>query len=368
MTASILITGGAGYIGSHANALLNALGFDTIVLDNLVYGHKQALCYAPLPNAPTSLLESLKASNTTSNISLGGGHKSLDQSLETAHTRTTFIQADLSDISALESIFSTYHIQAVMHFAAFAYVGESVKDPSKYYYNNIANSLNLLESMRKANVKNIIFSSTCATYGDPLHLPITESHPQNPINPYGYSKLVVENMLKDFSRAYGLHYVILRYFNAAGASKLFDIGESHSPETHLIPLLLQTALGQRESLHIYGDDYPTKDGSCVRDYIHIDDLASAHILALTHLLNGGKSEAFNLGNGEGFSIFELVECASRLCGRQIPCTIESRREGDPATLIGDSTKAQQILGWKAHFASIETILSSALNWHRNPRY
>lgn len=255
-----------------------------------------------------------------------------------------------------------------MHFAAFAYVGESVKDPSKYYYNNIANSLNLLESMRKANVKNIIFSSTCATYGNPLHLPITESHPQNPINPYGYSKLVVENMLKDFSRAYELNYVILRYFNAAGASKLFNIGESHSPETHLIPLLLQTALGQRESLHIYGDDYPTKDGSCVRDYIHIDDLASAHILALTHLLNGGKSEAFNLGNGEGFSIFELLECASRLCGRQIPYTIESRREGDPATLIGDSTKAQQILGWKAHFADIETILSSALAWHSNPRY
>ena len=366
----ILITGGAGYIGSHANALLNALGFDTIVLDSLVYGHKQALHYAPLPNATTSLLESLKATNmaNTSNISLGGGHKSLGQSLETAHTRTTFIHADLSDTSALESIFSTYDILAVMHFAAFAYVGESVKDPSKYYYNNVANSLNLLESMRKAHIKNIIFSSTCATYGNPLHLPITESHPQSPINPYGYSKLVVENMLKDFSHAYGINYVILRYFNAAGASMLFNIGESHSPETHLIPLLLQTALGQREALSIYGDDYPTNDGSCIRDYIHIDDLANAHILALKYLLNGGKSEAFNLGNGLGFSIFELLECASRLCGRQIPYTIESRREGDPATLIGDSTKAKQILGWNPLFADIETILSSALNWHRNPRY
>lgn len=366
----ILVTGGAGYIGSHANALLNALGFDTIVLDSLVYGHKQALHYAPLPNANTSLLDSLTASNISNmtNNSLGGGHKSLGQSLETAHKNTTFIHADLSDKATLDSIFSTYQIQAVMHFAAFAYVGESVKDPSKYYYNNIANSLNLLESMRKANIKNIIFSSTCATYGHPLHLPITESHPQSPINPYGYSKLVVENMLKDFSHAYGLEYVILRYFNAAGASMLFNIGESHSPETHLIPLLLQTALGQREVLSIYGDDYPTKDGSCVRDYIHIDDLASAHILALTHLLNGGKSEAFNLGNGLGFSIFELLECASRLCGRQIPYIIESRREGDPATLIGDSSKAQQILGWNPLFADIETILSSALNWHRNPRY
>ena len=370
MTNPILITGGAGYIGSHANALLNALGFDTIVLDSLVYGHREALHYAPLPNASTSLLESLTASNisTMTNISLGGGHKSLGQSLETAHTRTTFIHADLHDTSTLDSIFSTYQIQAVMHFAAFAYVGESVKDPSKYYCNNVANSLNLLESMRKANVKNIIFSSTCATYGNPLHLPITESHPQNPINPYGYSKLVVENMLKDFSHAYGINYCILRYFNAAGASMLFNIGESHSPETHLIPLLLQTALGQREFLSIYGDDYPTKDGSCVRDYIHIDDLANAHILALKYLLNGGKSEAFNLGNGEGFSIFELVECASNLCNKKIPYIIESRREGDPATLIGDSSKAQQILGWKAHFADIETILSSALNWHSNPRY
>ncbi|WP_238701906.1 UDP-glucose 4-epimerase GalE [Helicobacter bilis] len=303
--------------------------------------------------------------NLKSNLN---SNNDLSRQLHTAHKNTTFIHADLSDKATLDSIFSTYQIQAVMHFAAFAYVGESVKDPSKYYYNNVANSLNLLESMRKANVKNIIFSSTCATYGNPLHLPITESHPQNPINPYGYSKLVVENMLKDFSHAYGLEYVILRYFNAAGASMLFDIGESHSPETHLIPLLLQTALGQREVLSIYGDDYPTKDGSCIRDYIHIDDLANAHILALKYLLNGGKSEAFNLGNGLGFSIFELLECASRLCGKQIPYTIESRREGDPAALIGDSTKAKQILGWKAHFADIETILSSALNWHSNPRY
>lgn len=478
LNKKILVTGGAGYIGSHANALLNTLGFQTIVLDNLVYGHKESLHYAPLPFShknvftknPTASSQNLETNNfapthtahtqmaenphskltchtehsevskkldsrlfanaqndkeviqkrqddkilnttssktqthsTDSNILNtqdsvldfltqleqnfnGGGvntqdsllynnlksnlnsNDDLSRQLHTAHKNTTFIHADLSDKATLDSIFSTYQIQAVMHFAAFAYVGESVKDPSKYYHNNVANSLNLLESMRKANVKNIIFSSTCATYGHPLHLPITESHPQSPINPYGYSKLVVENMLKDFSHAYGLNYVILRYFNAAGASMLFNIGESHSPETHLIPLLLQTALGQRESLSIYGDDYPTKDGSCIRDYIHIDDLANAHILALKYLLNGGKSEAFNLGNGEGFSIFELLECASRLCGRQIPYTIESRREGDPAVLIGDSSKAKEILGWKAHFADIETILSSALAWHSNPRY
>ncbi|CAM3395603.1 UDP-glucose 4-epimerase GalE [Helicobacter labetoulli] len=478
LNKKILITGGAGYIGSHANALLNTLGFQTIVLDNLVYGHKESLHYAPLPFShknvftknPTASSQNLETNNfapthtahtqmaenphskltchtehsevskkldsrlfanaqndkeviqkrqddkilnttssktqthsTDSNILNtqdsaldflaqlvrnfnGGGvntqdsilynnlksnlnsNNDLSRQLHTAHKNTTFIHSSLSDKATLDSIFSTYQIQAVMHFAAFAYVGESVKDPSKYYYNNVANSLSLLESMRKANVKNIIFSSTCATYGHPLHLPITESHPQNPINPYGYSKLVVENMLKDFSHAYGLNYVILRYFNAAGASMLFNIGESHSPETHLIPLLLQTALGQRETLSIYGDDYPTKDGSCIRDYIHIDDLANAHILALKYLLNGGKSEAFNLGNGEGFSIFELLECASRLCERKIPYTIESRRDGDPATLIGDSTKAKEILGWKPHFADIETILSSALNWHSNQRY
>lgn len=255
-----------------------------------------------------------------------------------------------------------------MHFAAFAYVGESVKSPKKYYKNNIANSLNLLESMLKHNVKKIIFSSTCATYGNPLSLPITESHPQNPINPYGQSKLVVENMLKDFHHAYGLNYVILRYFNAAGASMLFDIGESHEPETHLIPLVLQAALGQRESLSIFGNDYPTKDGSCVRDYIHVDDLANAHILALKYLLNGGKSDVFNLGNGEGFSIFEIIECTEKLCGRKIPYIIESRRAGDPATLIGSSAKAGEILGFSPQFHKMESILSSALRWHTNKRY
>ena len=292
----------------------------------------------------------------------------IPSSLQNAHKNTTFIHADIGDSSALDSIFSTYDIESVIHFAAFAYVGESVADPSKYYRNNIANTLNLLESMRKHSVKHIIFSSTCATYGNPLTLPITESHPQNPINPYGYTKLVVETMLRDFARAYGLNYVALRYFNAAGASLLFDLGESHSPETHLIPLLLETALGQREALSVFGDDYESRDGSCVRDYIHIEDLASAHILALKHLLNGGKSEVFNLGNGEGFSVFELIQCAERLCRREIPYRVEKRRAGDPATLIGDSTKAREILGWKPHFYHIETILESALRWHRNKRY
>lgn len=292
----------------------------------------------------------------------------MPSSLQNTHKNTTFIHADLCDKTALDSIFTSHNIIAVIHFAAFAYVGESVSEPSKYYRNNIANTLNLLESMRAHNVRHIIFSSTCATYGNPLSLPITESHPQNPINPYGYTKLVVENMLQDFARAYSLNYVILRYFNAAGASMLFDLGESHEPETHLIPLLLQTALGQRACLSVFGDDYESRDGSCVRDYIHIDDLASAHILALKHLLNGGGSEVFNLSNGEGFSVFELIKCAEKLCGKKIPYRVEKRRAGDPATLIGDSTKAREILGWKPHFYDIETILKSALRWHTNPRY
>ncbi|WP_233707029.1 UDP-glucose 4-epimerase GalE [Helicobacter equorum] len=409
-TKKILITGGAGYIGSHANALLNALGFETLVLDNLSLGHKESLQYTSLDvSSGATLTQFLAQLGQNLPRAGGGGHKYplnnpfkesksndkhfadtnlsphiaqyqtqansdllLLRSLQNAHLRTTFIQADLSDKATLDSVFDTYDIEAVMHFAAYAYVGESVNDPSKYYRNNVANSLNLLESMRRANVKNIIFSSTCATYGNPLHLPITESHIQNPINPYGYSKLVVENMLRDFHNAYGLNYVVLRYFNAAGASMLFDIGESHNPETHLIPLLLQTALGQRESLSIFGDDYPTKDGSCVRDYIHIDDLASAHILALKYFLDakrdGKIGEVFNLGNGEGFSIFELLECTQDLCGKKIPYVIESRRIGDPAILIGDSSRARDILGWNPYFYKLETILASALRWHTNPRY
>ena len=390
-TKKILITGGAGYIGSHANALLNALGFETLVLDNLSLGHKESLQYTSLDVASNATLTQFLA-QLAKNFAGGGKYPLNDtfvsqlqasktqtnfdslllHSLQNAHLRTTFIHADLNDKATLDSIFDTYDIEAVMHFAAYAYVGESVNDPSKYYRNNVANSLNLLESMCRANVKNIIFSSTCATYGNPLHLPITESHTQNPINPYGYSKLVVEHILRDFHNAYGLHYVVLRYFNAAGASMLFDIGESHNPETHLIPLLLQTALGQRKSLSVFGDDYPTKDGSCVRDYIHIDDLASAHILALRYLLdvkkNGKVGEVFNLGNGEGFSIFELLECAQDLCGKKIPYVIESRRAGDPAILIGDSSRARDILGWNPYFYKLETILASALRWHTNPRY
>lgn len=358
---NILITGGAGYIGSHTNALLNTLGYKTIVLDSLVYGHKQAIEYTTLQNLDPKAFEFLHW------LSAQCQQKNINITPSPA-AYSTFIQADLGDKAAVDKIFKSYDIAAVIHFAAFAYVGESVQDPAKYYRNNIANTLNLLELMHTHKVKHIIFSSTCATYGNPLQLPITESHPQNPINPYGYSKLVVENMLKDFAHAYDLHYVILRYFNAAGASMFFDIGESHSPETHLIPIILQTALGKRESLSVFGNDYETKDGSCVRDYIHVDDLSSAHILALRYLQTEKKSEVFNLGNGAGFSVFEVLECAQKLCKKPIPHHIETRREGDPAVLIGDSNKAQNILGWKPYFGHLEHIVSSALRWHANARY
>ncbi|TLE00352.1 UDP-glucose 4-epimerase GalE [Helicobacter muridarum] len=281
---------------------------------------------------------------------------------------TTFIQADLSAKDTIRTIFNSFDIYAVLHFAAFAYVGESVQDPCKYYRNNIANTINLLEIMRECGCKNIIFSSTCATYGNPLHLPIMESHPQNPINPYGYSKLVVEQILRDFSLAYNFRYVILRYFNAAGASMLFNIGESHNPETHVIPLVIQTALQKRDFFSVFGNDYPTRDGTCIRDYIHVDDLASAHVLALKYLQNGGDSNIFNLGNGDGFSVFEILDCVERITNNQIPHKIEQRREGDPAILIGDSTRAREILHWNPQFFELEHIIQSAFKWHSNARY
>ncbi|RDU71560.1 UDP-glucose 4-epimerase GalE [Helicobacter aurati] len=307
-------------------------------------------------------------SNTTTNNP--DSHRSpIGNDIASAPNQSTiFIQASLNDKNSLKAIFRTYNIAAVIHFAAFAYVGESVYNPAKYYRNNIANTVTLLETMQEYNCKKIIFSSTCATYGHPIYLPITESHPQNPINPYGYSKLVVEQMLKDFSRAYGLQYVILRYFNAAGASMLFDIGESHTPETHIIPLVIQTALGKRESFGVFGDDYGTTDGSCIRDYIHVDDLASAHILAYHYLQNGGNCDSFNLSNGRGFSVFEIIECASTLTNQNITYTIEPRRDGDPSILIGDSTKARKILQWNPQFENLQTIIKSALRWHSNARY
>jgi UDP-glucose 4-epimerase len=317
----ILIVGGAGYIGSHANKELNKRGYRTLVLDNLVYGHEEAVQWGE------------------------------------------FVQGDLSDTDKLRDIFSTYPIKAVMHFAAYAYVGESVTDPKKYYVNNVANTLNLLNVMLEFGVKFFIFSSTCATYGNPVEIPITETHPQNPINPYGQSKLMVEQILRDYSRAYGLRYVSLRYFNAAGADADAQIGEDHDPETHLIPLVLDAALGRREDIKVFGSDYDTKDGTAVRDYIHVTDLAEAHILALKHLESGADSDVFNLGNGQGYSVKEVIDTVKAVTGRSFTVTPAERREGDPAVLIGSAEKAKAVLGWEPEFPELEAIVETAWKWH-----
>ena len=319
----ILVVGGAGYIGSSMCRQLHKNGYQPIVLDNLVYGHKQAVKWGPL------------------------------------------IEGDMSNRALLEQIFTKENIDVVMHFAAFCYVGESVDAPAKYYRNNVAATLTLLESMVEHRVSNFIFSSTCATYGEPVSIPMNEDHSQNPINPYGRTKLMVENMLADFKHAYGLNFVALRYFNAAGAEPDGKIGEDHRPETHLIPLVLQTALGLRKSIQIFGDDFSTQDGTCVRDYIHIVDLAQAHLLALDMLLNGKPGGFYNLGNGEGHSVQEVVEVARAVTGKPIPAEIVGRRAGDPAVLIGSSDKAIKELGWAPQFNELETIIETAWRWHKN---
>ena len=318
----ILIVGGAGYIGSHINKELSKKGKKTLILDNLIYGHKEAVKWGE------------------------------------------FIEADLNDKEKIRNIFQTYKISAVMHFAAFAYVGESVTNPQKYYQNNVINTINLLDVMIEFNVNNFIFSSTCATYGNPIETPITESHPQNPINPYGQSKLMVEKILSDYSHAYDFNYVALRYFNAAGSDIDCEIGEDHNPETHLIPLILDAALGKREDIKIFGSDYDTKDGTAIRDYIHVTDLADAHILALEYLLKGNKSNIFNLGNGDGYSVAEVIECARKVTKQEIKATKQDRREGDPDTLIGSAQKAKDVLGWNPRYPDLESILQTAWNWHK----
>lgn len=317
----ILVVGGAGYIGSHVNKQLSKKNFKTIVFDNLVYGHKESVKWGE------------------------------------------FVLGDLNDIEQIRLVFKKYTISAVMHFAAFAYVGESVSDPKKYYENNVTNTLKLLSVMLEFNVKKIIFSSTCATYGVPIELPISENHLQNPINPYGESKLMVEKILHDYSKAYDLKYVILRYFNAAGADLDCEIGENHTPETHLIPLVLDAALGKRADIKIFGTDYDTEDGTAIRDYIHVTDLADAHILALESLQNGAESNIFNLGNGFGFSVKEVIEMTKKVTQKDFAVTFESRREGDPAILIGSSDKVQELLGWKPKYNELEVIIESAWKWH-----
>jgi UDP-glucose 4-epimerase len=322
----ILIVGGAGYIGSHTNKLLNEKGYETVVYDNLVYGHVDAVKWGE------------------------------------------FVLGDLNDLQQLRLVFSKYNITAVMHFAAYAYVGESVDNPEKYYENNVSNTLNVLKVMREFSCKYFVFSSTCATYGDPQYLPIDEVHPQNPINPYGQTKLMVEKILKDYSKAYDINYVSLRYFNASGADMDAEIGESHDPETHLIPLILDVALGKRDNIKVFGTDYDTEDGSAIRDYIHVTDLAEAHILAFEYLKNSGSSDVFNLGNGDGYSVLEVIDVVRKVTNAEINVILTERRSGDPAKLVGKPDKAHKTLGWKPKFFELEKIISSAWIWHTNRKY
>lgn len=323
--ATILVTGGAGYIGSHTVRALQAQGYQPIVLDNLSNGHRaiaEAVLQVPL------------------------------------------IVGDTRDRSLLNRLFTEHSIQAVIHFAASIEVGESVRDPGNFYANNVSGSLTLLQAMVAAGCQQLVFSSTCATYGLPQVIPIPEDHPQAPINPYGRSKWMVEQFLQDFQAAYGLRSVIFRYFNAAGADPQGDLGEAHDPETHLIPLVLQAAAGQRPSIQVYGTDYPTPDGTCIRDYIHVCDLADAHVRGLTYLADGGTTTAFNLGNGNGFSVKEVIATAEKVTQRSIPVQFGDRRPGDAIALVGSSEKARQILGWQPQFPSLETMIQHAWQWQQ----
>ena len=321
----ILIAGGAGYIGSHTAKALKSAGYNTLVFDNLLTGHKEFLRFGE------------------------------------------YIIGDLADKECINKVFIEHNIDIVMHFAALAYVGESVISPAKYYRNNISNTLNLLEAMLEHECKYFIFSSTCATYGMPQYLPLTEEHAQNPINPYGRSKLYVERMLEDFGAAYGIKYMILRYFNAAGADPDGQIGEWHEPETHLIPLILRAAIDSSYTVKIFGNDYPTFDGTCIRDYIHVNDLAAAHILAMERLLENNYSSIYNLGNGRGYSINEIIKSAIHVTGRQIKLGESMRRPGDPPVLIGDGLKAMRELGWKPEWP-LDDIMHTAWNWIKNMPY
>ena len=320
----ILVLGGAGYIGSHTALELVKAGNEVVIADNLVTGYRKAI-----PKG------------------------------------AKFYEGDLRDFDFLNKLFQQEKIDAVIHFAAYSLVGESVTNPLKYYDNNLCGTKVLLEAMVKNNVGKIVFSSTAATYGEPENIPILESDRTCPTNPYGETKLAMEKMFKWTAEAHGLRYVSLRYFNACGADESGTIGEAHNPESHLIPLILQVPNGKRETISIYGTDYDTPDGTCIRDYIHVTDLAQAHILAVKYLANGGKSDIFNLGNGVGYSVREVIETARKVTGHPIPATESSRRAGDPARLVASSEKAKKILGWKPVHDSLEEIISSAWNWHKN---
>lgn len=323
--STILVTGGAGYIGSHAVLALKQAGYEVIVLDNLSYGHRELV----------------------------------EQVLQ-----VKLIVGDTGDRALLDQIFTTHNIAAVMHFAAYIAVGESVTSPAKYYQNNVASTLTLLEAMQAASIKKFVFSSTCALYGVPKTVPIAEDHPQDPISPYATTKWMVERILSDFDKAYDFKSVCFRYFNAAGADPKGLLGEDHAPETHLIPLVLLTALGKANSVSILGTDYPTRDGTCIRDYIHVTDLAQAHVLGLQYLLKGGDSQVFNLGNGSGFSVREVIETAREVTGREIKVVERDRRPGDPPVLVGSSDKARRVLGWHPQYPDLKEILAHAWQWHQ----
>lgn len=322
---NVLVTGGAGYIGSHTCKVLAKQGYQPIVYDNLIYGHPWAVKWGPLE------------------------------------------VGDIHDYRRLSEVIEQYNPIATIHFAAFAYVGESVTDPAKYFRNNVAGTLNLIECLKHHNVNHFIFSSTCATYGVPRQVPIREDHTQNPINPYGLSKLMVEQMLAGFSSAYDFRSVALRYFNAAGADPEGEIGELHIPETHAIPLILNAVGSTEQAFTVFGTDYDTPDGTCIRDYIHVTDLAQAHVLALEHLQQGGTTTAFNLGNGQGYSVKELINVAEKISGKKVNVKFGKRRAGDPDRLIGDANKIKTELGWNPQFANLERIIETAWNWHlRSP--
>jgi UDP-arabinose 4-epimerase len=319
---SILVTGGAGYIGSHACKALAQAGYLPVTYDSLIYGHEWAVKWGPLE------------------------------------------RGDVLDRCRLDEVIAAHRPLAIMHFAAFAYVGESVTDPGKYYRNNVMGSLNLLEAARDHRIDQFIFSSTCATYGVPDRLPITEETPQRPINPYGASKLMVERMLADFGAAHGLRSIVLRYFNAAGADPDNEIGEDHDPETHLIPLVLDAASGRRPTIQVFGTDYDTPDGTCIRDYIHVSDLADAHVKALDALAAGALSDVYNLGNGRGFSVLEVIHSVERATGLKVPVRRGARRAGDPAALVSVAMKAREGLGWEPQIAGLDEIVRSSWAWHQ----
>ncbi len=319
---TVLLTGGAGYLGSHVNKLLAASGVRTIVFDNLTRGHRELAKWGEL------------------------------------------VVGDTTDAGAVERAFNGNRVDLVMHLAALAYVGESVTNPAAYYTNNLLGTLNILEAMRKHGVSRIVFSSSCTTFGEARYLPIDEAHPQAPMNPYGRTKLVVESILRDYALAYGIRHCILRYFNIAGADPQGAVGEWHVPETHLIPIALQTAAGVRERLPILGDDYATEDGTCVRDYVHVSDLARAHLQAAEWLEKSGGSDHFNLGIGSGFSVKQVVSAVEKVTERRVTVTIEPRRPGDPPALVSSNAKARTILKWQPQFVELEEIIATAWQWQR----